>query len=92
MAAVESFLTRYNDRWDIEENWKYVRVFWADTKSRDHQLRFTNFLFGCTLYNIWKIVDFLAELSFSDGPSDRPLIRRNKLLVYAKQSLKGILT
>ncbi|WP_336037698.1 hypothetical protein [Halobacterium yunchengense] len=92
VEAVESFLKRYNDRWDLEEHWKYVRVFWAETKSRDHQLRFVNFMFACTLYNVWKIIDFLAELSFSDGRSDRPLIRRNKLLVYAKQSLEGVLT
>jgi len=91
--AVERFLSRYGTRWDIEENWKYVRVFRVNTKSRDHQYRFFNFMFGCTLYNVWKTVDLLAKLSYYDDPPDDSIVRRNLLLVYAKKYFgRGLFT
>lgn len=50
-------------RWPIEEGFKKIKEFMVRTTSRDHELRFFNFAFAACLYNVWRLVDLLVQLS-----------------------------
>lgn len=82
---VERFLERYSNRWDIENGWKKKNTLRVPTYSHDQQYRFFNFMFACTLYNVWKIVDLIVKLSYSDNPGDEPMVTMDLFLTIAEQ-------
>ncbi|ARS90696.1 hypothetical protein B1756_13795 [Natrarchaeobaculum aegyptiacum] len=59
-------LVRYERRWDIENGFKKLKTFLAETQSHDHRFRYVNFAFACVLYNCWRLVDILVQLEL-DG-------------------------
>jgi IS4 transposase len=55
------------------------------TTSIDHEYRFFNFLFACTLYNVWRLVDLLVKLESLAGSEFRykPLATADLFLTIA---------
>lgn len=85
LHMVERFVRSYSFRWGIENGYKQIKTFRVRTTSTDHEYRFFNFLFACTLYNIWRIVDLLVKLSLEADPDYEPLVTADLFLTIAKQ-------
>jgi len=59
---IASIVRKYSHRWTIENGYKKVKKFRVRTTSMDHEYRYFNFLYACTLYNVWRLVDLLVKL------------------------------
>jgi len=56
MAVVHQiarFARQYANRWGIENGYKKIKSFLAETTSKDHSYQFFNFIFACLLYSLW---------------------------------------
>jgi putative transposase len=78
-------MARYKRRWGIENGFKKIKKFLCRTTSKDHEYRYFNFAFACVLYNCWRIVDLLVQLSIKDDPTYSPEIDANLFLTLAKK-------
>ncbi|MFP8954779.1 transposase [Natrialbaceae archaeon A-arb3/5] len=79
-------MVRYKRRWGIENGFKKLKTFLAETQSPDHRFRYFNFAFACVLYNCWRLVDILVQLELDGGVEDKPAITANSFLTFAKKS------
>jgi putative transposase len=79
-------MAKYKRRWGIENGFKKLKTFLAETKSPDHRYRYFNFAFACVLYNCWRLVDILVQLEMDGRVSDKPVITANSFLTLAKKS------
>jgi IS4 transposase len=61
----------YRNRWGIEEGNKNLEQFMARTMSDDHCFWFFNMGFSIILYNVWRLVDLLVQLSLEGHTSRR---------------------
>jgi IS4 transposase len=75
----------YHDRWGIESGYKSLKTFMADTTSKHFGLRFFYFAFACLLYSLWRLVDLLVQLQFTDEYERDPLVTANDVLTLAKK-------
>lgn len=52
----------------------------------DHEYRFFNFLYVCTMYNVWRLVDLLVKLELLAESEFRhkPLVTADLFLTIAK--------
>jgi IS4 transposase len=66
---IARFTRQYANRWGIENGYRTVKSFMADTTSTDHRYRFLNFIFACMLYSLWRLVDMLLKCSLGDERS-----------------------
>jgi putative transposase len=82
---VGRMMSRYKRRWGIENGFKKIKKFLCRTTSKDHQYRYFNFAFACVLYNCWRVVDLLVQLSMRDTFSYQPEIDANLFLTISKQ-------
>jgi len=64
-------MARYKRRWGIENDFKRLKTFLAETQSPDHRFRYFNFAFACVLYNCWRLVDILVQLEMDGGGRGR---------------------
>jgi putative transposase len=78
-------MAKYKRRWGIENGFKKIKKFLCRTTSKDHEYRYFNFAFACVLYNCWRIVDLLVQLSLNDDPTYTPEIDAHLFLTLAKQ-------
>lgn len=78
---------RYRHRWGIENGFKQIKTFRVRTTSMEHEYRFFNFMFACTLYNAWRMVDLLVKLELLDRDDIEraPLVTADLFLTIAKQ-------
>lgn len=78
---------QYRHRWGIENGFKQIKSFRVRTTSMDHEYRFFNFLFACTMYNAWRLVDILVKLELLDREEieHAPLVTADLFLTIAKQ-------
>lgn len=82
---IARFTRQYANRWGIENGFKKVKSFMAETTSTDHSYRFFNFSFACVLYSLWRLVDLLVKRSLGDERAE-PRIRASTFLAIAKQA------
>lgn len=80
----ERFVNRYSDRWGIELGFKQIKKFRVRTTSMDHEYRFFNFSFACTVFNMWRIVDLLVKTAMCKDPERKPFITAEYFLDVAK--------
>lgn len=80
-------IRRFKHRWSIENGFKQIKSFRVRTTAMNHEYRFFNFLYACTLYNVWRLVDSLVklELQAEDEFSHKPLVTADFFLTIAKQ-------
>lgn len=79
-------MVRYKQRWGIENGFKKLKTFLAETQSPDHRFRYFNFAFACVLYNCWRLVDILVQLKLHGEVGDQPAVSSNSFLTFAKKS------
>ena len=79
-------MARYKRRWGIENGFKKLKTFLAETQSPDQRFRYFNFAFACVLYNCWRLVDILVQLELDGVVGEKPTITANSFLTFAKQN------
>lgn len=87
LSTVRGFISRYANRWGIENGYKMLKQFRVRTSSKDHGYRYFCFTFACLLYNIWRLVDLLVKLAFEDEPAYSPRVRASTFLTLAGQHI-----
>lgn len=83
---VSRVVRKYSHRWAIENGYKKIKSFRVRTTSMMYEYRFFNFLYACTMYNAWRLVDLLVKLELR-AESDfayEPLVTANLFLTIAK--------
>ncbi|MFP9193945.1 transposase [Natrialbaceae archaeon A-CW1-1] len=55
-------IERYSDRAAIENSYSSIKKASAWTTSKEFEVRWFHFAFGCIVYNMWLLVDFLAQV------------------------------
>lgn len=88
--TVTRFVRWYRRRQEIENGYKKIKPFMADTTSKRFSLRFFYFAFACLLYSIWRLVDLLVRLLLFEGSSSSPQVTANDVLTVAKRQQTGI--
>lgn len=76
----------YKRRWAIEEGNKKIKEFEVKSTSRDYEYRFFNFAFATCMYNMWRIVDLLVQLSMEEEYDFSPSITSKEFLNCAKEN------
>lgn len=66
------YLPKRNFDGEIEEGYKQIKRFIAQTTSTDFVLRFFYFAFACLLYLLWQLIDHLIQVYFTDSFTDDP--------------------
>jgi len=86
---VARIIRLYRFRWGIENGFKQIKEFRVRTTSMNHEYRFFNFLFACTLYNVWRLVDILVKLELmADSEFEyKPLVTADLFLTIASDYL-----
>lgn len=54
-------IEKYNDRGAIENSYSSIKDCAAWTTSKEFEVRWFHFAFGCLVYNMWLLVDFLTQ-------------------------------
>jgi hypothetical protein len=84
-GSVRSHIGLYNDRQEIEAGYKQVKRFMAKTTSTDFVLRFFYFAFACLLYSLWRLIDHLVQVYFTDTFTDEPWVTMHDILTSLKK-------
>lgn len=84
-GSVRSHIGLYNDRQEIEAGYKQVKRFMAKTTSTDFVLRFFYFAFACLLYSLWRLIDHLVQVCFTDSFTDDPWVTMHDVLTSLKK-------
>lgn len=71
-GTVEGHVSFYRDRQEIEAGYKQVKRFMAKTMSKNFILRFFYFTFACLLYSLWRMIDHLVQVSFTESFTHDP--------------------
>ncbi|GAA0311929.1 MULTISPECIES: transposase [Halarchaeum] len=71
---VRGLCNRYSRRWEIENEYKQIKKFLPTMASTDYRVRCFNFLFGCLLYNVWRLADYLLKLDVGKPIRDEPVL------------------
>ena len=82
---VSRIIRWYRFRWGIENGFKQIKQFRVRTMSMKYHYRFFNFIFACTLYNVWRLVDLLVklELMAESEFAYKPLVTADLFLTIA---------
>lgn len=83
---VSRLIRQYSHRWGIENGFKQIKRFRVRTTSMKFEYRFFNFLYACTMYNAWRLVDLLVkiELLAESEFRHKPLVTADLFLTIAK--------
>ncbi|MFC6977299.1 transposase [Halomicroarcula sp. GCM10025709] len=83
---VSRIIRKYKYRWGIENGFKQIKRFRVRTMSMKFEYRFFNFLYACTMYNAWRLVDLLVKLELLADSEFRfkPLVTADLFLTIAK--------
>lgn len=84
-GSVRAHIGLYNDRQEIEAGYKQVKRFMAKTTSTDFVLRFFYFAFACLLYSLWRLIDHLVQVCFTDTFTDDPWVTMHDVLTSLKK-------
>jgi len=84
VEAAARMANRYGMRWGVENGYKKIKRFLPRSASKDHILRFFNFVWASTMYNCWRLVDLLVKLSVEDDPDYTPLVTAGRFREIAE--------
>ncbi|RQG89293.1 transposase [Natrarchaeobius halalkaliphilus] len=69
------FINGYRDRWVIENGFKEVKKFLAETRSSSEKPRLFYFLFAVLLFNVWMLIDRVAKKRLGMEFAGEPIIK-----------------
>ena len=85
-------IEKYNDRGAIENSYSSVKEAAAWTTSKAFEVRWFHFAFGCVVYNMWLLVDFLTqERLVVVETRKKPRIRLSRFLRWLEKELVTLL-
>lgn len=81
-------MEEYSDRGAIENSYSSIKEAAAWTTSKEFEVRWFHFAFGCLVYNMWLLVDFLIQdrIGVIETLSD-PRISLSRFLDWLKKEL-----
>lgn len=62
----EKVINKYRRRWGIESAFQSLKTFLPWTSSKEPVVRLFHIAFGVLLYNMWRLIDFLIQLSIDE--------------------------
>lgn len=77
---VQALCARYSRRWDIENEYKIIKRFLPGMASTNYRVRFFNFVFACSLYNVWRLTDALLKTQQGIEIRKKPLLRAGETI------------
>lgn len=73
-------INRYRRRWGIETDYRVLGGFLPKTTSKDYSVRLFHFGFGVLVFNMWRLVDFLVQLSLDTEQRSKPRVTASRFL------------
>ncbi|GAA0266831.1 transposase [Halobacterium noricense] len=83
----ENLINRYRRRWGIETNYRALEEFLPKTTSKDYSVRLFHFGFGVLMFNMWRLVDFLIQISLDTDVRDKPRLTAQRFRNLAETVL-----
>ncbi|WP_232700822.1 transposase [Halobacterium wangiae] len=83
----ENLMNRYRRRWGIETNYRALEDFLPETTSKDYSVRLFHFGFGVLMFNMWRLIDFLVQLSLDSTVRSKPRLIADRFRDLAKSIL-----
>jgi hypothetical protein len=77
---VRGLCNRYSRRWEIEIQYKEIKKFLPTMASTDYRVRGFNFVFGCLLYNLWRLADYLLKLEMDINIRATPVLQAGETI------------
>ncbi len=74
LEEIRNIVNGYNQRWDIENQYKSIKKLMPKTSSTDYRLRFCNFALSTLIYNLWRVTDYLIKVALDEPIRSRPVI------------------
>jgi len=79
---------RYSSRWQIASEYKSIKVdFLAKTSSKDYRVRLFYFVFAVSLYNIWRLTDFLLKADVDNETDYTPVLTAGECVELVASAL-----
>jgi hypothetical protein len=73
-------INRYMRRWGIETNYRVLQDFLPKTTSKNYSVRLFHFGFAILVFNLWRLVDFLVQLTLDSELRSKPRITASRFL------------
>lgn len=83
----ENLVNRYRRRWGIETNYRALEDFLPETTSKDYSVRLFHFGFGVLMFNMWRLIDFLIQLSLDSDVRSKPRLTAQRFRNLAESIL-----
>jgi hypothetical protein len=71
-------INRYRRRWGQETNYRALGGFLPETTSKDFSVRLFHFGFAILVFNMWRLVDFLVQLTLDTELRSKPRITASR--------------
>lgn len=85
-------IEQYTDRGAIENSYSSIKEAAAWTTSPEFEVRWFHFAFGCVVYNMWLLVDFLTQDRIGVIESrEKPRITLSRFLDWLDEELVTLL-
>jgi hypothetical protein len=83
---------QYSDRAAIENSYSSIKKCASWTTSKEFEVRWFHFAFGCLVYNVWLLVDFLTQERTGEIEiRKQPRITLSRFLEFLKRELVALL-
>ena len=87
---VQALTEQYRDRWEIENQYKTIKQnFLPKTSSKDYRSRFSFFIIGVIMYNVWRLSNFLLRDAVDVDLGDSPPLRAGEIVEMVGLCLFG---
>jgi hypothetical protein len=88
----ESLIEQYRERGAIENSYSSIKECASWTTSKQFEVRWFHFAFGCLVYNLWLLVDFLTQERIGVIETrKKPRITLSRFLEFLKKELVTLL-
>ena len=85
-------IEQYSDRGAIERSYSSIKECASWTTSKEFEVRWFHFAFGCLVYNMWLLVDFLTQERIGViATRKKPRITLSRFLDWLKRELVVLL-
>ncbi|MGQ3330558.1 transposase [Halorubrum sp. FL23] len=85
-------IEQYSDRGAIENSYSSIKDAAAWTTSKEFEVRWFHFAFGCVVYNMWLLVDFLTQERIGEIETrKKPRITLRRFLRWLDKELVALM-
>lgn len=84
----ERWINRYRRRWGIETNYRCLEDFLPSTTSKEYSVRLFHFGFAMLVFNMWRLVDFLVQVSLDVEQRSKPRLKAKRFLRLVEPVLR----